>query len=97
MAKITITGIDEPELALEILKRNISRRLAEIKEQVDELNSIVESLRGKYGLDWEEFKKRFENGELPEESDSDFVEWRAAIEILGELTPEERVLRELLE
>ena len=36
-------------------------------------------------------------GELPEESDSDFVEWRAAIEILGELTPEERVLRELLE
>lgn len=97
MAKITITGIDEPELALEILKRNLSRRLAEIKEQVDELNSIVESLRGKYGLDWEEFKKRFENGELPEESDSDFVEWRAAIEILGELTPEERVLRELLE
>jgi len=97
LAKITITGIDEPELALEILKRNLSRRLAEIKEQVDELNSIVESLRGKYGLDWEEFKKRFENGELPEESDSDFVEWRAAIEILGELTPEERVLRELLE
>nr|MDO8075741.1 hypothetical protein [Candidatus Freyarchaeota archaeon] len=97
MAKITITGIDEPELALEILKRNLSRRLAEIKEQVDELNSIVESLRGKYGLDWEEFKKRFENGELPEESDSDFAEWRAAIEILGELTPEERVLRELLE
>ncbi|MHA1208479.1 MAG: hypothetical protein ACTSSA_01770 [Candidatus Freyarchaeota archaeon] len=60
MAKITITGIDEPELALEILKRNISRRLAEIKEQVDELNSVVDSLRRKYGLDWEEFKKRFE-------------------------------------
>ena len=97
MAKITITGIDEPELALEILKRNISRRLAEIKEQIDELNSIVDSLRRKYGLDWEEFKKRFEKGELPEESDSDFVEWRAAIEILGELTIEERVLRELLE
>jgi hypothetical protein len=94
--RITITGVDKPELALKILKRNIQMRLAEIKEQISELNSVVESLEKKYELDWEEFKRKFENGELPDECDSDYVEWRAATEILQELTTEGKVLEDLL-
>ncbi|MEM2144150.1 MAG: hypothetical protein QW279_02225 [Candidatus Jordarchaeaceae archaeon] len=97
MAKIKITGVDEPEYAMEILKKNIRSRLVEIKEQIQDLKEIIESLERKYGFGWEEFKKKFENGELPEEADSDYVEWKAAAEILQELVNEGRVLEDLLE
>jgi hypothetical protein len=97
VAKITITGVDEPEYAMRILKKNIESRLVEIKEQIQDLKEIVESLEKKYGFGWEEFRNRFENGELPDECDSDYVEWRAAAEILQELVNEGRVLEDLLE
>jgi hypothetical protein len=97
VAKIKITGVDEPEYAMEILKKNIRSRLVEIKEQIHDLKEIGESLERKYGLGWEEFRKKFENGELYDECDSDYVEWRTAAEILQELVNEDRVLENLLE
>ncbi len=96
MAKIKITGVDEPEYVMEILMKNIRSRLVEIEEQTNDLKGIIKSLEKKYGFGWEEFKKKFENGELPDESDSDYVEWKAATEILQELINEGRVLGELL-
>jgi hypothetical protein len=96
VTRITITGVEQPELALKILKGIVKRRLTKIKEQTSELNRVIESLGKRYELSWEEFKKKFEKGELSDESDTDYVEWSAATEILQELTIEARVLEDLL-
>lgn len=50
MAKIKITGVDEPEYVMEILMKNIRSRFVEIEEQTNDLKEIIKSLEKKFGF-----------------------------------------------
>ena len=60
------------------------------------MEKTIDDLERRYGVGWEAFRERFGRGELGEEADLDYVEWHAAVELLGELCKERDMLTEVL-
>ena len=98
MAKFQVVGetkYSKEELTTVIVE-HLKGRLSEIEQQVQELEKTVDILQRKYGVVWDVFGERFRKGELGEDADLDYVEWHAAVELLGELRKERDMLTEVL-
>jgi len=99
LAKFQVVGetkYSKEELTTVIVQR-LKGRLSEIKRQMQELENTVDVLQRKYGVMWEVFSEKFRKGELGEDADLDYVEWHAAVELLGELRREKDMLTEVLD
>ena len=97
MAKIVLVGLPEKERAEKLIINILRRRLKEIDEHIRDLEATIRRLEQKYGVSWEEFKKKFEAEDLPEDSDVDYVEWSAAVTLIRELIEEKKVLENVFE
>lgn len=97
MARIVLVGVSEKEKAEKIIISVLRRRLEEIDDHIRDLRATIRFLEQKYGMSWEEFKKKFEEGSLSDGSDVDYVEWYAAVTLIEELMEEKRVLEDVLE
>ena len=97
MARIVLVGVSKKEKAEKIIINVLRRRLEEIDDYTRDLRATIIFLEQKYGMSWEEFKKKFEEGSLSDGSDVDYVEWYAAVTLIEELMEEKRVLEDVLE
>jgi len=79
-----------------VIVEHLKGRLSEIEQQMQELEKTVDILQRKYGVVWDGFSGRSRKGELGEDADLDYVEWHAAVELLGELRKERDMLTEVL-
>ncbi len=98
MARLQVTGetkYSKKELTIVIVE-HLRSRLSEVKQQISDLEKTIDDLERKYGVGWEAFKERFKRGVLSDEADLDYVEWHAAVELLGELCKERDMLAEVL-
>lgn len=98
MAKFQVIGetrYSKEELTTVIVE-HLRSRLSEVKQQISDLEKTIDDLERRYGVGWEAFRERFGRGELGEEADLDYVEWHAAVELLGELCKERDMLTEVL-
>jgi len=98
LAKFQVVGetkYSKEELTTVIVE-HLKGRLSEIEQQMQELEKTVDILQRKYGVVWDVFSERFRKGELGEDADLDYVEWHAAVELLGELRKERDMLTEVL-
>jgi len=88
------TIIVSNDLVKDAVIRTLRSRIEEINQK---LNDIYESMRyfeRKYGMETEEFYKKFVSGALGD--DMDFFEWKASAEIYDELKEEKKVLIEAI-
>ena len=69
-----MVGVSEKERAEKIVVNVLRRRLEEVREHIKELRVVIDSLEKKYGMSWEEFKRKFEEGTMPDDADVDYVE-----------------------
>ena len=53
-------------------------------------------MESKYGMSWEEFKKKFEEGLMGDDADVDYIEWEATLTLIKELKEELEVLEDIV-
>jgi hypothetical protein len=90
-AEIKNSGITV-EIVRDAVTRTLKSRIEEINQKSNDLYESMKYYEKKYGMETEEFYKKFVRGELGD--DMDFFEWKASSEIYNELTTEKRALIE---
>ncbi|MFB6212656.1 MAG: hypothetical protein ABEI53_02455 [Candidatus Magasanikbacteria bacterium] len=78
-----MSEVEVPDKSLEVVKKSVDRekRITELK--LERLRERVESFEGEYGMESDEFRERFESGELGD--DKDFMEWDVYLDAIEEL------------
>jgi hypothetical protein len=99
MSKIRVVGETRtPKHEVEeAVNDHLYAKLAEIEKNISELESTEARLTTTYHTNWEDFKTKFEKGQLSEDADIDFVEWESTIELLRQLRRERDMLKDALE
>lgn len=59
------------------VRKMLERELIEIKEKLAKYKKSEERFISRYNIDFNEFERGFKEGEFPEDSDMDYVEWYA--------------------
>ena len=87
------TTIPENQVKNIVIKA-LKARIEKLNQKIDELQKNMDYFNRKYGMESEEFYKKFKSGELG--GDMDFMEWKASWEIFNELKNEKRALIEAI-
>lgn len=87
------TVIPEDQVKNIVLKA-LKSRIEKINSKIEEIKNNINYFKLKYGMESEEFYRKFETGELGDEMD--FFEWKSSIEILNDLKTERSALIEAI-
>jgi len=92
-AEIKKTGLTK-DLVKNVVTRTLKSRIEEINQKLNDLYENMKYFEKKYGMETEEFYKKFLSGTLGD--DMDFFEWKASVEICNELKEEKKALIEAI-
>jgi len=88
------TDIKSTELSKDFVKGAVSRtiksRIEEINQKLPDLLNSMHYFEKKYGMETEDFYKKFLTGSLGD--DMDFFEWKASRDVVKELQEERKAL-----
>ncbi len=82
------------DLVKDAVIKALKTRIEDIDQKSENLKGSIEYFEIKYGMETEDFYKKFNNGELADEMD--FFEWKASWEIFNELKREKKALLEAI-
>ena len=88
------TIIVSNDLVKGVVIRTLRYRIEEINQKLNDIYENMGYFERKYGMETEEFYKKFASGALGD--DMDFFEWKASAEIYDELKEEKKVLIEAI-
>ncbi|MBS1263067.1 MAG: hypothetical protein MAG715_00235 [Methanonatronarchaeales archaeon] len=74
----------------EAVRRTLSGRVEEINRRLEDIGEEIGYFEKKYGLETDEFYRKFEEGEMGD--DMDFFEWKSLKEVRDELVEEKELL-----
>jgi RIO-like serine/threonine protein kinase len=87
------TGLSK-DFVKDVVMRTIKSKIEEINQKLTDINNITKYFEKKYGMNNEEFYKKFLEGSVGD--DMDFFEWKASCDLHKELQEEKEALLEAI-